>query len=338
MKTDICPAKPARDQWKLCLAPMMDRTDRHFRYLIRLLGKKIRLYTEMVTTGAILYGDQERFLSFDEKEHPVALQLGGNDPDALCKAAEIGILWGYDEINLNCGCPSSKVLAGGFGAQMMLEPLETARIIADLSGVTSSSGIPLSVKTRLGVDDQDSYGFFEDFVGALCESGCNIFHIHARKAILEGLTPRENRNIPPLRYEWAYRLKKENPHLTIIINGGIENSRDAAQHVRSTDGVMIGRQLYNFPERVLEFENVLFGSAQEDFDSEKLLQDFISYAEKQVANGVYIKHLTKHLANLFRGSYGARNWRRELTEGASRITTGTEIILKAFQNLRGVEK
>ena len=338
MNTNTPQAESEKDQWKLCLAPMMDRTDRHFRYLMRLLGKKIRLYTEMVTTGAILHGDRERFLGFDEKEHPVALQLGGNDPDALCKAAEIGILWGYDEINLNCGCPSSKVLAGGFGAQMMLEAQETARIVATLSEVTSSSGIPLSVKTRLGVDNQDSYGFFRDFIGALSESGCAIFHIHARKAILEGLSPRENRNIPPLKYEWAYRLKRENPHLTIIVNGGIENSRDAAAHVNSTDGVMIGRQLYSFPESVVEFEDVLFGNVQRSFDSEELLEDFIFYAEKQIANGIYIKHLTKHLANLFRGSSGARKWRQELTEGARRVTTGTEIISKAFQNLSGVKR
>jgi tRNA-dihydrouridine synthase A len=337
MNTDANPMSQSEDQWKLCLAPMMDRTDRHFRYLMRLLGRKIRLYTEMVTTGAVLHGDKEKFLGFDELEHPIALQLGGSDPDDLCKAAETGISWGYDEINLNCGCPSSKVLAGRFGAQMMLEPQATARAVAELGTVTSSLAVPLSVKTRLGVDNHDSYSFFEDFIGALAESGCSIFHLHARKAILKGLSPRENRNIPPLRYEWVYRLKKENPHLTIIINGGIEDSGDVDSHIEAVDGVMVGRRLYNTPESVLDFEHTIFGTPKENFDFVKLLEDFICYAEKQVANGIYIKHLTRHLANLFRGVHGARRWRRDLTEGAAKITTGTEIISKAFKNLGAFE-
>jgi tRNA-dihydrouridine synthase A len=312
--------------YKLCVAPMMDWTDRHCRFFHRLIAPTARLYTEMITTGAILHGDLRRLLDFDPSEHPVALQLGGSEPGDLAKAARLGEQWGYDEINLNCGCPSERVQKGAFGACLMREPA----LVADcVKAMMDAVFIPVTVKHRIGVDDQNEYSFVRDFVGALYAVGCRVFIVHARGAILKGLSPKENREIPPLRMAVVRRLKEDFPDAVIIANGGIATVAQVRALVSDTvsdtsvDGVMIGRAAYHDPWVLHDMEQALFTSDKSlegesgagMLQREDILAPLQAYFESQLAKGVAAKHMTRHWHGLFHGQPGARVWRREICEG-----------------------
>jgi tRNA-dihydrouridine synthase A len=299
---------------------MMDWTDRHCRFFHRLIAPNARLYTEMITTGAILHGDLHKLLDFDASEHPVALQLGGSEPIDLAKAARIGEQWGYDEINLNCGCPSERVQKGAFGACLMREPL----LVADsVKAMMDAVSIPVTVKHRIGVDDQNDYSFVRDFVGALYSAGCRVFIVHARGAILKGLSPKENREVPPLRMDVVRQLKKDFSNATIVANGGITSAAQASALRSDTadlpgvDGVMIGRAAYHDPWVLHDMEQALFCAAGTTPVRERrdILAPLQAYFESQCAKGVAPKHMTRHWHGLFHGQPGARVWRREICEG-----------------------
>lgn len=317
--------------WRLCLAPMMRRTDRHFRYLCRLIAPRLRLYTEMITTGALVHGDRERFLRFDPLEHPVAVQLGGSEPASLAISARHAAAHGYDEVNLNCGCPSERVQSGRFGACLMREPaLVTDGVRAMRDAVPGR--LPVTVKLRLGVDELYDYGYFRDFVAAVAEGGARVFHVHARKAWLSGLSPRENREIPPLEYDWAYRLKRELPGLTVVLNGGIVEASALPVHLAHVDGVMIGRRAYTDPGSLADFEHHAFGAAaRPDWDA--ILARYLDYAERERSAGTPLAALSRHLVNLFPGRPGARRWRRHLTERGPAADAGPEVIREAYAQL-----
>ena len=298
---------------------MMDWTDRHCRFFHRLIAPSARLYTEMITTGAILHGDLHRLLDFSEEEHPVALQLGGSEPLDLAKAARVGETWGYDEINLNCGCPSERVQRGAFGACLMKEP----DLVADaVKAMQDAVSIPVTVKHRIGVDDQNDYSFVRDFVGRLVLAGCRVFIVHARGAILKGLSPKENREIPPLRMDVVHQLKRDFPDAVIVANGGITKADTALSLMSSLDGVMLGRSAYHDPWVLHEIEvgisESLGGQTSNKampFHRESILAALQKYFEQQMAKGVPAKHMTRHWHGLFHGQPGARVWRREICEG-----------------------
>ena len=311
--------------WRFCVAPMMDWTDRHCRYFHRLLSPHVRLYTEMVTAPAVIHGDRERLLGFDPAEHPVALQLGGSEPRELAQAARIGEDLGYDEINLNVGCPSDRVQSGRFGACLMREPALVGDCVAAMRAAVS---IPVTVKCRLGVDDQDEYADLENFVGRVRVAGCSVFVVHARKAWLEGLSPKENREVPPLNYERVYHLKRDFPELTIIVNGGISTLADIDEHLRHADGVMLGRTAYHEPYRLAEAEARLFGTPLPDRDG--VLDRLRPYIEAHLARGDRLQHITRHILGLYQGLPGARAYRRVLSERAHRADAGYEVIEQAL--------
>jgi tRNA-dihydrouridine synthase A len=320
----------------LSVAPMMDWTDRHCRYFHRLLTQSALLYTEMVTTGAIIHGDADRFLTYNPEEHPLALQLGGSEPKDLAACARIAEQHGYDEINLNVGCPSDRVQRGRFGACLMLEP----ELVRDcMSAMLDVVDIPVTVKTRLGVDDDYSYQFMSDFVGKVAESGCSVFIMHARKAILSGLSPKQNRDVPPLHYDWVYRLKQESPDLEVVINGGIDSLEAVKQQLGRVDGVMLGRAAYHTPWILAEcqqqlFEESAFGSREE------LIEPMSDYLERQVREGTPVKYVSRHMLGLFQGQPGARVWRRYLSENAFRDDNNTELLkqaLAAKNNAAGIQ-
>jgi tRNA-dihydrouridine synthase A len=295
---------------RLCIAPMMDRSDRHFRYLTRLLAPRARLYTEMITARAILHGDAERLLRCDAAEHPVALQLGGNDSTELAEAARLGERAGYDEINLNVGCPSDRVQAACFGAALMLD----ARRVADcVAAMRAAVAVPVTVKTRLGVDDNDSYEFVQGFVATVAAAGCGTFVVHARKAWLQGLSPKENREVPPLDYPRVRRLKREFPALTIVLNGGLTDVETCVRELDGVDGVMLGRAAYQDPRLIAELDAALFG-AREPATLERVLERFLPYVERELAAGTPLRSMTRHLLGLRAGQAGGRRWRRELSE------------------------
>lgn len=292
---------------------MMDRTDRHLRYLLRLLAPHARLYTEMITARALTRGDAARLLRFDEAEHPVALQLGGAEPDELAAAARIGVAAGYDEINLNVGCPSDRVQAGCFGARLMLE---RERVAECVRAMRAAVAMPVTVKTRLGVDHHDSYEFVRDFVGAVAAAGCDTFVVHARKAWLSGLSPRENREIPPLDYPRVHRLKREFPALTIVINGGFVTLEDSVAQLAHVDGVMIGRAAYEDSWVLARIDERLFGGSP--VDESAVLAAFERYVARELDAGTPLRTMTRHLLGMRNGRAGGRRWRRalsELTEG-----------------------
>jgi tRNA-dihydrouridine synthase A len=302
----------------LSIAPMMDRSDRHFRFLMRLLAPHAVLYTEMLTARALLRGDTERLLRFDASEHPVALQLGGSDPKELAAAARIGEQAGYDEINLNLGCPSDRVQAGCFGAALMLDRDRVAECVASMCGAVR---VPVTVKTRLGVDDHDSYEFLRAFVTRVAGAGSQTFIVHARKAWLSGLSPKENREIPPLDYPRVHALKRDFPRLTIVINGGIKDFAIALAQLAHVDGVMLGRAAYQDPRLVASLDAALFaeGRTGQNFAAdvehvERLLERFLPYAERELARGTPLRTMTRHLVSLRGGQPGGRRWRRALTE------------------------
>ena len=299
---------------RLAVAPMMDRTDRHLRYLLRLVAKRVLLYTEMIPTGAILRGDRARFLDFDRAEHPVALQLGGGDPGALAECAAIAETWGYDEVNLNVGCPSERVSEGRFGACLMAEPDLVAGCVAAMRAATS---LPVTVKTRIGIDDSDDYSHFERFVRTVAAAGAEAFIVHARKAWLSGLSPRENREVPPLRYEVVHRLKREHPGLTVVINGGLRTVAAAAAQLGPVDGVMIGRAALDDPYVLAGLERAVYGRSEAP-PRAVLVEAYAGYVERRLAEGVPLWRMTRHLPGLYQGVPGARAWRRALGEGAHR--------------------
>lgn len=318
------------------VAPMLDWTDRHCRYFHRLISRHTWLYTEMVTTGALLYGDVARHLDFSDEEHPVALQLGGSEPDDLAQCAKLGEKWGYDEINLNCGCPSERVQKGAFGACLMKESTLVARCVAAMRDAVS---IDVTVKHRIGVDDVHTYDFVRDFVGEIAEAGCRTFIVHARNAILKGLSPKENRDIPPLRYDVVYRLKKDFPELEILINGGVETADEVARHLEQVDGVMIGRAAYHYPWRMAEFDRRFYGDDTPAPTQADIVKAMIPYIETQLSRygekGLKMHGITRHMLGLMHGQPGARRFRQILSD-ANRLATGkpAAVLLEALAAVR----
>ena len=315
---------------RLSVAPMMDWTDRHCRYFHRILAPSALLYTEMVTSGAVLHGDRDRLLSYNPEEHPLALQLGGCEPNDLAACARIAEELGYDEVNLNVGCPSDRVQRGRFGACLMLEPFTVRECVEAMQDAVD---IPVTDKTRLGVDDHDSYAWFSDFVGEVARSGCTHFIIHARKAWLSGLSPKENREVPELRYDRVYRLKQENPQLTVVLNGGIQSSEAAAGHLEKLDGVMLGRAAYHTPWLLAELQQVIFGFTGVE-SREQAVDEMTEYCHRQVSAGVPVKHVSRHVLGLFQGLPGARRWRRYISEHAHLDAENGGLLLQALAHMR----
>jgi tRNA-dihydrouridine synthase A len=309
---------------------MMDWTDRHCRYFLRLVSPHARLYTEMVTASAVLHGDAARLLRFDPAEHPVALQVGGSDPRQMAQAARAVADAGFDEININVGCPSDRVRSGRFGACLMEQP----KTVADcVRAMRNAVDVPVTVKTRIGIDDRNSYEFLSDFIETVAEAGCDTFLVHARIALLEGLSPKENRTVPPLDYERVYRLKREHPSLTIVINGGISSARQVAGHLERVDGVMIGREAYQNPWFLTEIERRFCGGSAPS-SRQEVLDALFPYVEKELAAGTELKHMTRHVLGLFAGQPGARAWRRHLSEHAHRPRAGIEVLQAAVERLQ----
>jgi tRNA-dihydrouridine synthase A len=293
---------------RLSVAPMMDWTDRHCRFFHRLLSTKALLYTEMVTTGALIHGDVARHLRFNAEEHPVALQLGGSEPADLAHCAKLGEQWGYDEINLNCGCPSERVQRGAFGACLMAEPQLVADCVKAMVDVVS---VPVTVKHRIGIDKTESYGFVRDFVGAVSEAGCKTFIVHARNAWLKGLSPKENREVPPLRYELVHKLKQEFSHLTISVNGGITTNEQIAGQLQHVDGVMIGREAYHKPWSLASWDADFFGGLPSELTRDDIEQQMVAYMAREMAlHGTPWSAIARHMLGLRHGLPGSRRWRQ----------------------------
>jgi tRNA-dihydrouridine synthase A len=295
---------------------MMDWTDRHCRYFHRLITRHTRLYTEMVTTGALLHGDVPRHLDFNPEEHPVALQLGGSEPADLAHCARLAEQWGYDEVNLNCGCPSERVQRGAFGACLMAEP----ELVADcVKAMRDATTLPVTVKHRIGIDKVESYDFVRDFVGTVHQrGGCEVFIVHARSAWLQGLSPKQNREVPPLNYDWAYRLKADFPALTIVVNGGVQSDDQVAEHLRHVDGVMIGRQAYHEPWSMADWDSRFFGADSLHGDREAVEDTMVAYMARLEAAGTPWPHAGRHVLGLFNGQPGARRWRQVLSDAVAR--------------------
>jgi len=312
-------------QLKLSVAPMMDWTDTHCRAFHRALAPHARLYTEMVHANAVIHGDRARLLAMDPSEHPVALQLGGSDPALLAQAARIGAEAGFDEINLNCGCPSDRVQAGRFGACLMREPRLVAESVAAMIG---SCDVPVTVKCRLGVDDDHDWDRFAAFVDEIAAAGCPMFVVHARNAWLQGLSPKENREVPPLRYDWAYRLKAERPALQVVVNGGIVDATEARAHLGHVDGAMLGRAAYHTPYLLHELDAAWFGGGLRSRD--ELLRGYRPYVEAQLAQGVQLKHIVRHVLGLYAGQPGGRAFRQVLSEGAHKPGAGWSLVERAL--------
>lgn len=314
---------------RLCIAPMMEWSDRHYRYLARLMTKHTRLYTEMVTTGALIHGDRQRFLQFNTSEHPIALQLGGSDPLEMAQSAKWGEQAGYDEININVGCPSDRVQAGMFGVCLMRE----SKLVAEcVQAMRNAVTLPITVKCRLGVDHDDSYDFLRDFIDAIREAGCNTVILHARKAWLKGLNPKQNREIPPLNYERVYQVKNDYPDLNIVINGGINSTEEVKLHLQKVDGVMIGRHAYKHPEFLLNIDMEIFDEQRDKqiFISE-VINQYALYVEENLRAGVPLKSMTKHILNLYQGVPGAKKWRRHLSENMHKSNANVDLIYQSLE-------
>lgn len=315
---------------RISVAPMMDCTDRHDRYFLRLIAPHVLLYTEMITTGALIHGDYQRFLRFDPLEHPVALQLGGSDSELLKKCAIMGEDFGYDEINLNVGCPSSRVKSGRFGACLMLEPALVADCVAAMQNAVK---VPVTVKCRIGVDEQDSYAELSQFIQMVSAAGCDVFIIHARKAWLNGLSPKQNREVPPLRYDVVRQIKQDFPGKTIIVNGGIKTITEVEDHLQCVDGVMIGREAYSNPYLLAGIEKKYFPSTDVMDSREEVIEKMIPYIESQLSDQVRLTSITRHLFGLFQGLKGARLWRRYLSEHAYKHGAGVEVLREALKHI-----
>lgn len=311
----------------LSVAPMMDWTDRHFRYLLRQITHKTLLYTEMVVDKSILLGNRSKLLDFNPVEHPIVLQLGGSTPETLAEASRIGEEWGYDEINLNLGCPSERVQGGGFGACLMKEPDLVAECMA---AMREAVRIPVTAKHRLGVDDLEDYRYLVGFVEKLAGVGIETFIVHARKALLKGLSPAENRSVPPLRYAWVYQLKQDFPHLRFVLNGGVRSLEEAQAHLPHLDGVMLGRAVYEDPFVLVEADTRFFGLKHQTTRLE-VARAMLAYAQSQMERGTPLWAVARHLLNLFKGQPGGRLWRRALSEGANRRGATTEVLQRALE-------
>ena len=301
---------PAIDR-HFSIAPMMEYTDRHERYFLRLISRRALLYTEMITAEAVIHGDARRLLAFSPAEHPIALQLGGSDPERMARAAEIGQEFGYDEININVGCPSDRVRSGRFGACLMAEP---DLVAACATAMRAATGLPITVKSRIGIDEQDSYEFLRHFIETVAAAGCHSFIVHARKAILAGLSPKQNREIPPLDYDRVYRLKADYPELEIIINGGINSLQECQNHLAHVDGVMLGRATYQTPYLLAAVDGTLFGDAAPLPSRADLVRAMLPYIAEQIGQGVRLHAITRHMLGLYHGQPGARAWRRYISE------------------------
>jgi tRNA-dihydrouridine synthase A len=311
---------------KVSIAPMMDWTDRHCRYFMRLLSPSVFLYTEMVTAAAIHHGDANRFLRFNEEEHPIALQLGGSEPDWMASATAKAAAYGYDEININVGCPSDKVQSGQFGACLMARPDTVSECYR---AMLKETDIPITVKTRIGIDDQDSYAFLKSFVEPLIDAGCRKFVVHARVAILDGLSPKDNRTIPPLNYERVYKLKRDFPDLMIVINGGLADFGQVDEALQHVDGAMIGRQAYHQPYFLAELEHHL-NPQQSLPERQEIVEKMLPYVESVLAGGEPLGRVTRHMLGLFAGQPGARAWRRHISENAHHKGAGCEVLINAL--------
>jgi len=311
---------------------MMDRTDRHDRFFLRLISPSVLLYTEMITTGAILHGDRDRFLRFDAAEHPVALQLGGAGSADLARCAEIAAEYGYDEVNLNVGCPSDRVQNARFGACLMKEPDVVA---AGVAAMRRAVDLPVTVKTRIGVDDRDSWDDFVRFIDTVAGGGCGTFIIHAREAWLQGLSPKENREIPPLSYETVYRLKQRYPEFSITINGGITSIDETVEHLEHVDGVMIGRAAYESPWLLAEIEQAVFGG-NAPANRGVVLDRYIDYVDREMAAGTPFYAMARHVLGLYQGVRGARAWRRHISENGPRAGATGQILREAAENVLAV--
>jgi tRNA-dihydrouridine synthase A len=309
---------------------MLDWTDRHERYFLRLLSRRILLYTEMVTTGALIHGDRDRFLAYNDREHPVALQLGGSDPGDLAVCAKMAQDVGYDEVNLNLGCPSDRVQSGRFGACLMAEPDLVAQCVA---AMRQAVDIPVTVKTRIGIDELDSFEELSAFVRAVAEGGCKTFILHARKAWLTGLSPKANREVPPLDYDRVYRIKEAFPDLEIVINGGIRTEAQIRQHLPFVDGVMVGRAAYEDPYFLSTVDQAFYGETRAVSSRQEVLEAFCEYAETQLATGVRLNQMTRHIMGLFRGVPGARAWRRHLSEHTHLSGAGVDVVRDAVERI-----
>ncbi|NCF82213.1 MAG: tRNA dihydrouridine(20/20a) synthase DusA [Proteobacteria bacterium] len=299
---------------RLSVAPMMERTDRFYRYFLRLITRHTLLYTEMITSAAVLNGDRDQLLAFDAAEHPVALQLGGSEPGEMAACARIAEEHGFDEVNMNVGCPSKRVRAGRFGACLMAEPQRVADCVAAMA---STVGIPVTVKTRIGIDEQDSYEALAAFVSLVAGHGCNTFIVHARKAWLTGLSPKQNRDVPPLRYDIVHQLKQDFPSLTIILNGGVTTLDQTRQHLSRLDGVMIGRAAYRDPYMLAQADRQIFDTKSAAPSRREIIEAYLPYAARELQRGARLAHLTRHLTGLYLGQPGARAWRRAVSALAS---------------------
>ncbi|WP_219017667.1 tRNA dihydrouridine(20/20a) synthase DusA [Shewanella algae] len=310
---------------RFSIAPMLDWTDRHYRYFARLMSSQTLLYTEMVTTGAILHGKGD-YLAYNQEEHPLALQLGGSNVEDLARCAEIAQQRGYDEVNLNVGCPSDRVQNGRFGACLMEEPELVAHCV---DAMRQKVDIPVTVKTRIGIDDKDSYEFLCDFITKVSAAGCDTFIIHARKAWLQGLSPKENREIPPLDYPRVYQLKQDFPGLHISINGGIKSFEEMHAHLSQLDGVMVGREAYQNPYLLAEVDQKIFGLDSQVMSRDQVVDAMLLYVEAHLQSGGRLNHISRHMTGLYQGIPGSRSWRRHLSENAHKPGAGIEVLLQA---------
>ncbi len=310
----------------------MDWTDHHCRYFHRLITRQTLLYTEMVTTGALLHGDVPRHLDYNDEEHPVALQLGGSEPEDLAACAKLAERWHYDEVNLNCGCPSERVQRGAFGACLMNEP----QLVADcVKAMRDATTLPVTVKHRIGIDKTESYEFVRDFVGTVAEAGCEVFIVHARNAWLKGLSPKENREIPPLRYELVHRLKHDFPQLTIAINGGIKTNDQIAEQLQQLDGVMLGREAYHNPWLMAEWDHRFFGAPERTLSREQIELEMVRYMERKAGQGVPWSHVSRHIMGLWNGTPGARRWRQVWSDHRLKSQPPVEVHRLAQEALNG---
>lgn len=311
---------------------MMEWTDRHDRYFLRLISKHAVLYTEMVTTGAILHGDHPRYLKFDSSEHPVAVQLGGSNPVELAECAKICEEFGYNEINLNVGCPSDRVQMGKIGACLMAEPALVAECVGAMKHAVN---IPVTVKHRIGIDDLDSYEFLTKFVETVHQGGCDTFIVHARKAILSGLSPKQNREIPPLQYDVVYRLKQDYPQLEVILNGGVNSLDQAELHNKHVDGVMIGREAYHNPYILSDVDNRFYADDRETLSRKQIVEAMVPYIESELINGTRLQHISRHILGLFHAQPRGKLWRRYLSENAYKSEAGIEVVEAALNLVLG---
>ncbi len=318
------------DSRKFSVAPMLHCTDSHFRYLARLMSKRCLLYTEMITTGALIYGDRDRWLSLHSEENPVALQLGGSDPSEMAACAKYAKKYKFDEVNINVGCPSDRVQAGKFGACLMLEP----QVVADcIKIMKDSADIEVTVKTRIGVDDQDSYQFLQKFVETISSAGCKTIIIHARKAYLSGLSPRQNRNVPPLHYEYVYQLKQDYPDLTFILNGGLKDKAEMLTHLETLDGIMVGREVYDNPFLLSDIDQLVYAEDKSSLTRFNVLDEYLLYVQTKLDEGIPLKIMAQHIFGLFNGLPGARAWRRYLSENIYTKNAGVEVIEEAKRSI-----